>query len=65
MDPVFDRARVERVARIYRSNSDAARALGIRPSSFGRLCKRLGIESPYERRQRLLAAAGHLARKAG
>jgi len=32
--------RIERVARIYRNNQDASRALGVAMRSFSRLCKR-------------------------
>jgi hypothetical protein len=52
MDKGITRDQVERVARIYKSNQDAGRALGIDPRSFGRLCRRYGIETPYVRRQR-------------
>lgn len=48
----FDRERVERAARIYRSNRDAGLALGIAPGSFGRLCRRYGIETPQARGKR-------------
>lgn len=48
----FDKVRVERAARIYASNQDAGQALGIAPGSFGRLCRRFGIETPKARRQR-------------
>jgi hypothetical protein len=48
----FDKIRVERAARIYASNRDAGQALGIAPGSFGRLCRRFGIETPKARRQR-------------
>ena len=48
----FDRERVERAARIYASNRDAGQALGIAPGSFGRLCRRYGIETPQARRKR-------------
>ena len=48
----FDRARIARAARIYASNRDAGLALGIAPGSFGRLCRRFGIETPQARRQR-------------
>ena len=48
----FDKVRVERAARIYASNRDAGQALGIAPGSFGRLCRRFGIETPKARRQR-------------
>ena len=47
----FDRERVERAARIYASNRDAGQALGIAPGSFGRLCRRYGIETPQARRK--------------
>ncbi len=43
---------LERVARVYRTNVEAAAALGIARGSFGRLCRRHGIETPYVRRQR-------------
>ncbi len=48
----FDRERIERAARIYASNRDAGQALGIAPGSFGRLCRRYGIETPQARRKR-------------
>lgn len=47
----FDRDRIERAARIYASNRDAGMALGIAPGSFGRLCRRFGIETPKVRRR--------------
>ena len=43
---------LERVARVYRTNVEAAAALGIARGSFGRVCRRHGIEPPYVRRQR-------------
>ena len=46
---------VERVARIYASNKDASQALGITLGSFGRLCRKFGIETPYARRRRRLS----------
>ena len=46
------RDRVERAARIYASNREASHALGIAAGSFGRLCLRYGIETPYARRRR-------------
>ena len=60
----FDRQRVERVARMYGSNGDAALALGIAPGSFSRLCARYGIESPSARakRKRRAHAGGYQAR---
>lgn len=48
----FEKERIERAARIYASNSDAGVALGIAPGSFGRLCRRYGIETPQARRRR-------------
>lgn len=52
MSSVFSRDRIARAARIYHTNRDAALALGIQPGSFGRLCRRYGIETPQARRQR-------------
>ena len=48
------RDRIERVARIYASNTEASAALGIALGSFGRLCRRYDIETPYARRRRRL-----------
>lgn len=48
----ISRERVERAARIYSSNRAAAEALGIRPGSFSRLCKKYEIESPQKRKER-------------
>ena len=53
MDKGITRAHVERVARIYESDKEAARALDIMQSFFVRLCRQYGIETPYARRQRL------------
>ena len=46
------RDRVERAAKIYASNKEASNALGIAAGSFGRLCLRYGIDTPYARRRR-------------
>ena len=46
---VLEHHRVERAARMYRTNKDAAEAMGIRPNSFYRYCKRHGIETPNQR----------------
>ena len=43
---------IVRVARMYKSNQDASRALGISTQAFGRLCREHGIETPYARRHR-------------
>ncbi len=48
----ISREEVERAARMYHSNQDAARALGIRSDSFSALCRRYGLETPYKRRER-------------
>ncbi len=48
----IDKERIERAARIYATNFDAGIALGIAPGSFGRLCRRYGIETPQARRRR-------------
>ncbi len=50
--PSIERERIERAARIYASNRDAGLALGIAPGSFGRLCRRYGVETPKARRRR-------------
>ena len=47
----ISRERVERAARMYRNNAEAATALGLAwPTSFARLCHRYGVLTPYERR---------------
>jgi len=48
----IEKERIERAARIYASNHDAGLALGIAAGSFGRLCRRYGIETPQARRRR-------------
>ena len=58
MNRGFDQETIERVARMYRSNGDASRALGITLRSFSRLCNKYGIETPYAKRRRALAAVG-------
>ena len=47
MDYRITREQVERVARLYKSNKEASRALGITRGHFGRLCRKLSIETPY------------------
>ena len=44
--------RIKRAARIYASNQEASRALGIAPGSFSRLCRLYNIETPYARKCR-------------
>ncbi len=55
MSPV-PREQIERVARIYHTNQDASRALGIALRSFSRLCKQYQVETPYARKRRDLAS---------
>ena len=47
------RDRIERAARVYRSNTDAARAMGIAHQTFVRLCREYGVETPGGRKSRL------------
>ena len=54
MEKGITRKQVERVARVYKSNQDAGRALGIEMRSFSRLCRKYGIETPYVRKQRMM-----------
>ncbi len=49
----IDREEVERAARMYPSGAAAARALGIYASTFMDLCRRLGVDPPHKRKQRL------------
>ena len=46
------RDQVERAARLYKSNKDASRALGITMQAFARICRQYGIETPYVRKRR-------------
>lgn len=55
MDKGITREQIERVARIYKTNEDASQALGIAMRSFGRLCRKYGIETPYIRKRRRLS----------
>ena len=43
---------IERAARVYASNRDASRALGIANGTFGRLCRLYDIETPFARQRR-------------
>ena len=47
-----NRKELERAARVYRTNKDAAAALGIAQETLGRACKREGIETPWARERR-------------
>ena len=48
------REQVERVARIYHHTADACAALGITLRSFSRLCRKYQVESPHDRKCRML-----------
>ena len=48
----ISREEVERCARLYHTNKDAAEALGIRSDSFSALCRKYGLETPFKRRER-------------
>lgn len=48
----YSRDRIEKVARMYRTNKDAAAALSIAPGSFSRLCRQYGVETPQAARRR-------------
>ena len=61
MNRGFTKETIERVARIYKSNQDAGVALGITMRSFGRLCRKFGIETPYSKRRRLVSECRQVA----
>ena len=46
---------IERAARVYASNQDASKALGIAGGTFGRLCRKYDIETPFARHRRSAA----------
>lgn len=52
MGSSISKNRVERAARIYASNMDAAAALGITAGSFSRLCRMYGVVTPYMQRRK-------------
>ena len=52
-DTTLTRQRLERLAAIYRTNRDAAAAVGVHPGSFLRACRKYGIETPNDRTRRL------------
>ena len=54
MERGISRERVERVARMYKSNRDACSALSITLQSFSRLCRKYDVETPYARHCRAL-----------
>lgn len=53
-DYSVDEEVVRRAARMYRTNTEAAQALGIVLRSFNRLCRRHRVETPWDRRRRIL-----------
>ena len=53
MNRGFPKEQIERVARMYKCNQDASRALGITIRSFSRLCRKYEIESPFDRKRRV------------
>ncbi len=48
---------LERAARVYNSNAEASKALGIAGGTFGRLCRQYGIETPFARQRNARRAA--------
>ena len=52
MNRGYDRATIERAARMYKTNQEACDALGITLRSFGRLCRKYGVETPWARKRR-------------
>jgi len=48
-------AQLRRVCRMYFKDINAAKALGIDRSYFAKLCAKLNIEKPSERKKRLLS----------
>ena len=51
--PEIDKDRLERAARIYKTNKDASEALGVSGKTFSLACKEYDIETPYFRNLRL------------
>ena len=51
-----------RAARIYRTNQDVCRALGVDETVFTRACKRHGIETPANRNRRKREEKKHVER---
>jgi hypothetical protein len=47
----YTKERIERAARIYSTTSGAAAALGIKPGSFSRLCRKYEIATPIQQKQ--------------
>ena len=51
MIPRIDLKVLERVCRVYKSNKDAAAALGVNYGSFARICKSRGVLTPPQKRK--------------
>lgn len=43
---------LRRAARVYKTNADACRALGISAHTFRRLCEEHGVETPSQKSER-------------
>jgi len=65
MNRGFSKDQIERVARMYKCNQDASRALGITIRSFSRLCRKYEIESPFDRKRRVTSRFRERAAVAG
>lgn len=57
-----DPQRLRQAARMYRSVTDAASAVGINRATFTRLCKEHGIATPWQRRSRSAACGQEMSR---
>ena len=44
----YEKKTIERAARVYSSNKEAAATLGIQPGNFGRLCRQYGVSTPMQ-----------------
>ena len=48
---MVSRSQIQRVCRMYYTDADAARALGISQPTLRRLCEKYGIKSPTQQRK--------------
>lgn len=51
---------LDRASRIYNTNKDAACALGISDVHYAKMCRKHAIETPYQRKRRLMKEAKRL-----
>lgn len=51
----MERNELERAARVYRTNKAAATAMGISATTFDKLCRKHGVETPHLRSQKVKA----------